>query len=144
MLAPGSALEAITGVSALDLSLASQTLLYAAHLVSNWVLTIDSNLGVDYFDAASRYDRPGYLLDFTPEFVATGGRQALLTTRATDEVTRLVAPLTEQLSVDPDGPGPWVLPSLPGHLTSQIAVAACVETQLPPSASTVSPLQVLG
>ena len=122
VLAPGADSEAITGVSALDLSLAGQTLLYAAHLVSTWVLTVDSNLGVDYFDAASRQERPGYLLDFTPEFVATGGRQVLLTTRAADEVTRLVAPLTEQLDVDPDGPGPLLLLEALRSLSGRLAM----------------------
>jgi DNA phosphorothioation-dependent restriction protein DptH len=78
--------ESITAVSALDLTSAGQSLLYASHAVSTWVLTLDSNLGLDYFDSAGRVDRPGYLLDFTPEFVASGGRQLLLTTRASEEI----------------------------------------------------------
>jgi len=122
VLAPGSDSTAITAVSALDLALPGQTLLYAAHSVSTWVLTIDSNLGVDYFDAASRHDRPGYLLDFKPEFVATGGRQVLLTTRASDEVTRLVAPLTEQLDVDPAGSGPLLLLEALRSLSGRLAM----------------------
>lgn len=67
------------------------SLLYSAHAASTWVLTMDANLGLDYFDAAHQAGRPGYLLDFTPEFVASGSRQLLLTTRVSDEIDALMA-----------------------------------------------------
>jgi DNA phosphorothioation-dependent restriction protein DptH len=119
--------EAITAVSALDLTSAGQSLLYAGHAVSTWVLTLDSNLGLDYFDSAGRVDRPGYLLDFTPEFVASGGRQLLLTTRASEEIIRLVAPTLERLGIDRQGSGPRLLVealrSLSGRLTLRLLSA---------------------
>jgi DNA phosphorothioation-dependent restriction protein DptH len=92
-------------VTELDLDPAAQSLLYSAHAVSTWVLTLDANLGIDYFDARGRLERPGYLLDFTPEFLPSSGRQLLLTTRADEELVRLVAPLLDQLDLDGDGPG---------------------------------------
>lgn len=95
----GTAAVAVTG---LHLATEHQSLLYTAHDISTWVMTLDPNLGVEYFDSSDRLDRPGYLLDFTPEFVASGGRQLLLTTRAGEELMRLVLPLVEQLGLDRD------------------------------------------
>lgn len=112
-------------VSELDLDRAAQSLLYSAHSVSTWVLTLDANLGLDYFDARGRLDRPGYLLDFTPEFLPEAGRQLLLTTRADEELARLVAPLLDQVQLDPEGPGARLilesLRALSGRLALRLA-----------------------
>ena len=107
---------------ALELSAVDQSLLYSVHSVSTWVLTIDPNLGLDYFDAAGRSDRPGYLLDFTPEFVASGGRQLLLTTRVGEEVASILAPAASQLGLDPDGPGALMLMEALRSLSGRLAL----------------------
>jgi hypothetical protein len=100
VLAPGNHEGAAVAVTGLRLTTEHQSLLYTAHTISTWVMTLDSNLGVEYFDSSDRHDRPGYLLDFTPEFVPSGGQQLLLTTRAGDELMRLVLPLAEQLGLE--------------------------------------------
>lgn len=112
-------------VTELDLDPSAQSLLYSAHAISTWVLTLDANLGLDYFDARGRLERPGYLLDFTPEFSPSSGRQLLLTTRADEEIVRLVSPLLDQLGLDPDGPGARLiiesLRALSGRLALRLA-----------------------
>jgi len=127
VLAPNANTDGVTAVTALDLTPASQSLLYSAHNVSTWVLTLDPHLGLDYFDEPRRGDRPGYLLDFTPEFIASGGRQLLLTTRIDDEVARLMAPAAEQLGLDTTSDGaPMLLEalrSLSGRLALRVMSA---------------------
>lgn len=100
VLAPRNGSGAAVVVTALHLATEHQSLLYTTHGISTWVMTLDPNLGVEYFDSSDRHDRAGYLLDFTPEFVPSGGRQLLLTTRAGEELMRLVLPLAEQLGLD--------------------------------------------
>jgi len=108
-----SATDPVVAVTELDLDLAAQSLLYSAHAISTWVLTVDANLGIDYFDGLTREERPGYLLDFTPEFSTANTRQLLLTTRVDAELLALVEPLLEPLGVDTTGPsGRLIIESL--------------------------------
>lgn len=113
VLAPNANTTEVTAVTALDLTSNGQSLLYTAHHVSTWVLTLDPHLGLDYFDEPRRGDRPGFLLDFTPEFLASGGRQLLLTTRIDDEVAHLMAPAVAKLDLDDASAGaPMLLEAL--------------------------------
>lgn len=124
LLAPNTDVSGAVAVASLDLDAKDQSLLYAAHAVSTWVLTVDSHLGLEYFDAAGSSDRPGYLLDFTPEFVAVGGKQLLLTTRVGEEVVRLMRPASLQLNLEADDAGAQMLVealrSLSGRLVLQV------------------------
>ena len=97
-------------------------MLYAAHAVSTWVVTVDSNLGLDYFDSAGTPTRAGYLLDFTPEFVSISERRLLLTTRTVDEVVRLMTPVLEDLGLDPEGVGPQLLIEALRSLSGRLAL----------------------
>ncbi len=122
VLAPNADTLGAFAVTALDLKPSEQSLLYSAHAVSTWVLTLDPHLGLDYFDAARPADRPGYLLDFTPEFVAAGSRQLLLTTRIGEEVARLMQPAATQVGLDDDGPGPQLLLEALRSLSGRLAL----------------------
>ena len=77
----------------LSLDLRDKQLLYQVHTASDWVFIIDRHLGLEYFDSDTGDDRALYLLDFTPEFSGTDTDRLLLTTRAVDEVTRLIRPV---------------------------------------------------
>lgn len=79
----------------LDLGLADKGLLYQIHEYSDWVLTLDRHLGLEYFDGDVPDDRPVYLLDFKPEFGGADTRRLLLTTRSVDEVCQLIRPALE-------------------------------------------------
>ena len=87
----------VSAVPTLQLRLRPEdkNLLYQVHAVSDWVLTVDRHLGLDYFDRDALDDRPIYLLDFRPEFGGTDTERLLLTTRSVDEIRRLIRPVLE-------------------------------------------------
>jgi hypothetical protein len=122
VLAPGHETGPSVAVTELDLSKGQQSLLYTAHAISIWVIIIDQNLGLEYFDASDRRERPGYLLDFTPEFAPSGGRRLLLTTRAGEELKSLVTPLVEQLGLDRDSQGAKLLIESMRALSGRLAL----------------------
>jgi len=122
LLAPNTDTTGSVAVVELALERKDQLLLYSAHAVSTWVLTLDAHLGLDYFDSARRADRPGYLLDFTPEFVATGGRQLLLTTRIDTEVARLMDPAAMQIDLDGETRGAQLLLETLRSLSGRLAL----------------------
>jgi hypothetical protein len=54
----------------LSLDVDDSTLLHQAHRSSDWVITVDRTLGVEYFDNPGSTRRPDYVIDFE----ADGGR----------------------------------------------------------------------
>lgn len=95
-------------VVALQLDSAGQALLKQVHEVSDWVLTIDRNLGLDYFDSPASSRESGYLLDFAPEYLHEDRQRILLTTRSAIEIQKLIQPVMEQYGL-PMGPGDELL-----------------------------------
>ncbi|MEO8979435.1 MAG: hypothetical protein ABI548_07670 [Polyangiaceae bacterium] len=85
--------ENLAPVIALQLDPAGQALLKQVHEVSDWVLTLDRNLGLDYFDSPSSSREAGYLLDFAPEYLQEDRQRILLTTRSDVELENLVRPI---------------------------------------------------
>src|SRR5262249_44251596 len=83
-------------VVALQLDPAAQALLKQVHEVSDWVLTLDRNLGLDYFDSPSSAREAGYLLDFAPEYLQEDRQRILLTTRSHVELENLVRPIMKR------------------------------------------------
>jgi len=79
-------------ILALGLTFGDQALIRQAHEVSDWVLTIDRNVGLDYFDGANATRETGYLLDFSPEFLQEDRPRLLLTTRSSAELAALIRP----------------------------------------------------
>ena len=82
----------VAPVVALQLDSAAQSLLKQVHEVSDWVLTLDRNLGLDYFDSPSSSREAGYLLDFAPEYLQQDRQRILLTTRSHLELEHLIRP----------------------------------------------------
>jgi DNA phosphorothioation-dependent restriction protein DptH len=64
------------------------------HDVSDWVITLDRYLGVEYFDDPSAPDlarvSKTYLLDYAPEFLEGIGHRMLVTTTQRDEVEAIL------------------------------------------------------
>jgi DNA phosphorothioation-dependent restriction protein DptH len=90
----GRAVDANIGpVLALQLDAESQALLRQVHDVSDRVITIDRHLGVDFFDTPSAGEEAGYLLDFAPEFLQEERQRIVLTTRNTQEIEGVLAPM---------------------------------------------------
>lgn len=80
----------------LRLDVSGRGLLHAIHSQSDWVLTVDRNLGLEYYDTSVQEDRSFYLLDVRPEYGRPTGPRTMVTTRAIDEIRRLIAPRLEQ------------------------------------------------
>jgi len=80
----------------LRLDVSARGLLHAIHTQSDWVLTVDHNLGLEYFDSDAQEDRNLYLLDMRPEYGGITGLRTMVTTRAINEIRRLVRPRLEQ------------------------------------------------
>lgn len=80
-------------VPALSLQLndSQRTLLYHIHQNSDWVATIDRNLGIEFFDAPSVDNKLSYLLDFKPGN-DLGEAPLYLTTKPSSEITGIVYP----------------------------------------------------
>lgn len=85
--------EGVAPVVALQLDSHAQSLLKQVHDVSDWVLTLDRNLGLDYFDSPASSREAGYLLDFAPEYLQEDRQRILLTTRSHLELEQLVRPI---------------------------------------------------
>jgi DNA phosphorothioation-dependent restriction protein DptH len=90
----------VAPVVAVQLDTETQALVRQAHDTSDWVLTIDRNIGLEYFDSPASVQESGYLLDFSPEFLQADGQRLLLTTRNSDELESLVRPALEKLGLD--------------------------------------------
>jgi len=92
--------EGVAPVVALQLDPAAQSLLKQVHEVSDWVLTLDRNLGLDYFDSPSSSREAGYLLDFAPEYLQEDRQRILLTTRSHVELENLVRPIMNRYGLN--------------------------------------------
>ena len=90
---------AVAPVVSVQLDQEAQALLRRAHDVSDWVLTIDRNIGLEYFDSPSSVQECGYLLDFSPEFLQADRQRLLLTTRSELELDALVRPALQRLGL---------------------------------------------
>lgn len=86
----------IAPVVALQLDPAAQSLLKQVHEISDWVLTLDRNLGLDYFDSPASSRESAYLLDFAPEYLQEDRQRMLLTTRSHIELENLVRPIVNR------------------------------------------------
>jgi len=108
----------------LILDLDAKSLLYQIHASSDWVLMVDSNLGLEYFDSTPDYEHPTFVIDFTPEYLAATGEHLILTTQAVDELINIIGPILERYGIN-EGDGQAMLffhalRSLSGQLTLKL------------------------
>ncbi|MBI1930032.1 ATP-binding protein [Candidatus Poribacteria bacterium] len=80
-------------------------ILSQVHNHSDWVLTLDRHLGIEYFDSpkdnylAAEANR--YLIDHTPEFIEGVGHRLFVTTAWQDEVGDILRRGLEELNLEP-------------------------------------------
>ncbi len=80
-------------------------ILSQVHDHSDWVLTLDRNLGIEYFDSpkdtylASEANR--YLIDHTPEFIEGVGHRLFVTTAWQEEISDILRRALEELNLNP-------------------------------------------
>ncbi|MBY0276573.1 hypothetical protein K2Z84_14620 [Candidatus Binatia bacterium] len=85
----------IAPLLAMQLDARGQALLKQVHVASDWVLTVDRNLGLEFYDSPSAAREAGYLLDFAPEYLQQDRLRLMLTTRSTHELESIVRPALE-------------------------------------------------
>jgi DNA phosphorothioation-dependent restriction protein DptH len=73
-----------------------RALLYQVHEVSDWVFTLDRNLGIEFFDHGGHETRPDYLIDHSPDMTSTLGHRLIITSRSVSELEALLRPVLEQ------------------------------------------------
>jgi hypothetical protein len=112
----------------LSLSPADGALLHQAHRASDWVITIDRTLGMEYFDSPGSQRRPDYVIDFEPDGSSGLGHHLVISSRSLDELRALMAPVIAQhgLPVDPRHVGTFFdqLRLLSGRLAFKLASTA--------------------
>jgi len=82
----------IAPVVSLQLDVRTQALLKEVHSQSDWVITVDRNMGIDFFDSATSTKESGYLLDYAPEYLQEDRQRLIITTRSTIELETLIHP----------------------------------------------------
>ena len=84
-----------------SLTAEQQEMLRIVHQLSDWVITVDRNAGIEFFDAP--HDEPGiyetYVIDCVPERDDLGSLQMITSTTRTDEIRELLDSMLEQMSL---------------------------------------------
>ena len=84
----------------LELDPAERALISEIHDASDWVFTIDRNMGVEFFDHGGRRDRPDYLIDYTPSTVPGHGHRLIISSRSLAELEAILRPVLEDYGLD--------------------------------------------
>ena len=83
-------------VITLSLGADDRALLYHVHDVSDWVVTIDRNMGIEFFDHGGQSDRPDYLIDHSPDVRSKLGHNLVITSRSMSELEAMLRPILNQ------------------------------------------------
>ena len=84
----------------LELDPAERALISEIHDASDWVFTIDRNMGIEFFDHGGRRDRPDYLIDYTPSTVPGHGHRLIISSRSLAELEAILRPVLEDYGLD--------------------------------------------
>lgn len=114
-------------VVALSLSADERALLHQVHEVSDWVMTIDRNLGIEFFDHRRHPTRPDYLIDHSPDMSNAMGHRLAITSRSVAELESLLIPVLGEYGMPSTGRHALVLldhlRSLSGRLALKLLSA---------------------
>ncbi len=90
-------------VITLALSADDRVLLHQVHEVSDWVLTMDRNLGIEFFDhGGTKKHRPDYLIDHSPDMTGSGHR-LVITSRSVTELEAMLKPVLAAYNLNTSG-----------------------------------------
>ncbi|MEJ7593989.1 MAG: hypothetical protein WKF77_20815 [Planctomycetaceae bacterium] len=84
-----------------SLTAEQQDMLRIVHQLSDWVITVDRNAGIEFFDAPKDEPRiyETYVIDCVPERDDLGSLQMITSTTQTDEIRELLDEMLEQMSL---------------------------------------------
>lgn len=88
----GNSIEKVPAIQ-LELSDTDKHIISKIHECSDWVLTIDRNFGIEYFDnprSAPGVTVRSYLIDYTPEFLEGVGHRLIVSTFWLSEIEGLI------------------------------------------------------
>ena len=86
----------------LELEPAERALINEVHDASDWVFTIDRNMGIEFFDHGGRRDRPDYLIDYTPSTAPAHGHRLIISSRSLAELEAMLRPVLTEYGLDAD------------------------------------------
>ena len=87
----------------LELGPGERALISEVHAASDWVFTVDRNMGIEFFDHGGRRDRPDYLIDYTPSAVLEHGHRLVISSRSLAELEAILRPVLREYGLDSDG-----------------------------------------
>jgi DNA phosphorothioation-dependent restriction protein DptH len=87
----------------LGLTVEQRELLYAVHQVSDWVFTIDRNMGIEFFDHGGRKNRPDYLIDYVPASSSQATHNLIISSRSNEELEAMLKPVLVEHGLSADG-----------------------------------------
>lgn len=90
--ASGASFKAVPVVT-LGLDVAQRELIYEVHQISDWVFTIDRNMGIEFFDHGGRKNRPDYLIDYVPGASSQATHNLIISSRSNDELEAMLKPV---------------------------------------------------
>ena len=73
-------------VITLTLEAQDRSLIHHVHEVSDWVITVDRNMGIEFFDHGGKPGRPDYLIDHSPDMTSDFGHRLFMTSRSLQEL----------------------------------------------------------
>jgi hypothetical protein len=98
----GSSFKAVPVVT-LGLDVAQRELIYEVHQISDWVFTIDRNMGIEFFDHGGRKNRPDYLIDYVPGSSSQSTHNLIISSRSNDELEAMLKPVLLGHGLSADG-----------------------------------------
>jgi DNA phosphorothioation-dependent restriction protein DptH len=101
--ATGQAGNGMRPIIGLALDARERALLHQVHEVSDWVLTLDRNMGIEFFDHGGRRDRPDYLIDYSPDVSALLGHRLTITSRSLAELQAMLVPVLQEYGLPAQG-----------------------------------------
>ncbi|MEZ5519642.1 MAG: ATP-binding protein [Gammaproteobacteria bacterium] len=100
--ASGASFKAVPVVT-LGLDVAERELIYEVHQISDWVFTIDRNMGIEFFDHGGRKNRPDYLIDYVPGASSQATHNLIISSRSSDELEAMLKPVLLEYGLSADG-----------------------------------------
>ena len=100
--ASGASFKAVPVVT-LGLDVAQRELIYEVHQISDWVFTIDRNMGIEFFDHGGRKNRPDYLIDYVPGASAQATHNLIISSRSNEELEAMLKPVLLGHGLSADG-----------------------------------------
>jgi hypothetical protein len=89
-------------VITLTLEAQDRALIHHVHEVSDWVITVDRNMGIEFFDHGGKPGRPDYLIDHSPDMTSDFGHRLFITSRLLQELQMMLEPALIQYGLPAD------------------------------------------